>query len=314
MKKILLLCLVVLMSACQKENTVTIGYQLMANPWKYLIATGKLKELDGMNIEFKKFNSGSKVINAMASGDIDIAIAGSTPIAAGLSQGLDIKLIWVMEIIGEAEAFVVRPNIKSVADLKGKKVGVPYGSTTHFHLMLALKDAGLTEKDVDILNLSPAAIVASWKKNEIDGAFVWAPALDDISKTGKVILSSKDMSEKGNPTFDGIIARSSFLKENKKFAKSFLNAVIANHEDYNKSAWTEESEKVKKIAEFVGSNAANVANTLKGYIFPVKSNHPTSTLSMIIKNTAMFLKDQGKIEEVLNNYDDKIAVDIIKDL
>jgi taurine transport system substrate-binding protein len=313
-RAISLLFILTLVISCTKDNTVTIGYQLMANPWKYLIASGKLKELDGKKIEFKKFTSGAKVINAMASGDIDIAIAGSTSIAAGLSQGLDMKMLWVMEIIGNAEAFVVRKDINSLDDLKGKKIGVPYGSTTHFHLMIALKEAGLSSKDMMILNLSPPAIVASWSKGEIDGAFIWAPALEEIKKTGKVLLDSKDLSDKGFPTFDGIIARSSFLKDNKKFTVNFLKKIIDNHKDYNEKLWGSESAEVKKISKFVGASTEIVATTLKGYIFPLKADHPTAKIPSILKTTAEFLKEQGKIEDVLDNYDSSVAFEIISEL
>ncbi len=314
MNKFLMLVSFSLFFSCQNSNKITIGYQLMANPWKYLISSGKLDKIAGKEVEFKKFNSGAKVINAMASGDVDIAIAGSTPIAAGLSQGLDIQLLWVMEIIGEAEALVVKNDINSISDLKGKKVAVPFGSTTHFHLMLAFKEANINPKDVTILNLSPPSIVASWKKNEISAAFVWSPALEEIQTGGKVILNSKDMSEKGNPTFDGIIVNKSFLAQNKGFVKAFLNTLIENHQDYNLNPWDKTNEKVIAIANFVGSSPNKVAKTLKGYIFPNKSNHPTKDLGAILKNTAIFLKEQGKIESVLETYEDKIALDIIKSL
>jgi taurine transport system substrate-binding protein len=301
-------------SACKEKESVTIGYQLMANPWKYLISTGQLDELAGKKVQFKKFNSGAKVINAMVSGDIDIAVAGSTPIAAGLSQGLDIQLLWVLEVIGDAEAFVVRESINELADLKGKKIGVPFGSTTHFHLMLAMQDAGLSGADVDILNLSPSAIVASWKKGEIDGAFVWSPALEELKKAGKVLLSSKNMADKGNPTFDGIIGNRKFIEKNQAFLLAFLQKIIANHQDYNKSPWGIQSEQVKQIAQFVGAEAENVSATLKGYVFPDIKDHPTADLPLILKKTAQFLKQQGKIEQVLDSYQDKIALELIKQL
>jgi taurine transport system substrate-binding protein len=310
MKRLMILMVLLTLFGCQKDNTVTIGYQLMANPWKYLIATDQLKELDGKKVEFKKFTTGAKVINAMASGDVDIAISGSTSIAAGLSQGLDVKLIWVMEIIGEAEALVVKNDINSIADLKGKKVGVPYGSTTHFHLMLALKNAGMSSKDLEVLNLTPPSIVASWKKGDIAGAFVWSPALEDIKKTGKVLMTSKDLADAGSPTFDGIIASGKFLKENKKFASAFLDKINTLHAGYNSKPWDSNSVEVQKIASFVGSNAQNVSQTLKGYVFPLKADQNFSALSKIIKTTAEFLKSQGKIDTVLESYEATVARDL----
>jgi taurine transport system substrate-binding protein len=313
-KAINLIILLTLFISCSNDKTVTVGYQLMANPWKYLIAKGKLNALEGKKVVFKKFSSGAKVINAMASGDIDIAIAGSTPIAAGLSQGLDIKVIWMMEIIGDAEAFVVKENINSIKDLIGKKVAVPFGSTTHFHLMLALKNAGISPRDLSILNLTPPSIVASWKKGEIDGAFVWAPALEDIKKSGKVLMSSKDLANKGDPTFDGIIARDEFLKKNKKFTVAFMKEINKLHTSYNSSKWASDSDEVSTIAKFIGAKTSDVVAALKGYTFPTKEAQSMKMLSETLKKTAIFLKEQGKIESVLTSYDDKVASDIVDSL
>jgi taurine transport system substrate-binding protein len=282
----------------------------MANPWKYLIATGKLDELAGKKVEFKKFNSGSKVINAMASGDIDIAIAGSTPIAAGMSQGLDLRLIWALEIIGDAESLIVKENIKDISDLVGKKIGVPFGSTTHYHLLVALKKAQIDPKKLTILNLSPSSIVASWKKNEIDAAFVWSPALDDILKSGKRLLSSKDLAKSGDPTFDGIIVRNEFFKKNQNETKELLKLINDLHNNFNEINWEQNSNEVKVISDFIGASPTDVFSALNGYTFPNNQEQSELDLASSLKKTSLFLKEQGKIDKVLNTYEDKVSLEL----
>ncbi len=130
--------LAVAAQAADKE--VTIGYQLVMNPWKVAIADGAFEKATGYEINWQRFDSGAKVINAMASGDVDIALAGSSPIAAGVSRDHPIQLFWITENINDAEALVVRDGSGIVApqDLKGKKIGVPFVSTTHFHALFAL--------------------------------------------------------------------------------------------------------------------------------------------------------------------------------
>lgn len=308
MKIVALIFSLIFVLSCQKEQAVVIGHQLTPNPWKYLIASGKLSNLAGKKVLFKKFNSGSKVMTAMASGKIDIAVAGSTPIAAGLSQGLPIKLVSMMHVIGESEALVVRNEINKLENLKGKKIGVPFGSTSHFHLMLALKSVGLKTNEVTVLNLSPPAILASWQRGEIDGAYVWTPALVDILKTGKMILSSKDLAEKGDPTFDGIIVRDKFLAENKPLVSQLVNEIQTLHQEYNKNPWKEDSEQIKLLSDFAGSPPKDIIKALAGNTFP--SSVDLSTLGEILKTTSEFLKSQGKIEKVLDDYNSKIATEI----
>jgi taurine transport system substrate-binding protein len=92
-----------------------------------------------------------------------------------VSRGLDIEVVWIYEDIASAEALVVRngSGIMAPQDLKGKKLGVPFVSTTHFHTLFALEQFGLDPKDVKILNLQPNAIAAAWERGDIDAAFVW---------------------------------------------------------------------------------------------------------------------------------------------
>ena len=142
-------------SSIAADKEVTIGYQLVFNPHASAILDGVFEKATGYKIKWRKFDSGAKVINAMASGDVHISLAGSSPIAAGVSRGLDIELVWIYEDIGSAEALVVRngSGIMSPQDLKGKKLGVPFVSTTHFHTLFALEQFGIDPKEVRILIL-----------------------------------------------------------------------------------------------------------------------------------------------------------------
>ncbi len=119
------------------------------------IAQGAFEEATGWDIKWRQFDSGSAVNAAMASGHLAIALAGSSPIAAGLSQGIPYDLFWIMEGITEAEALAVRDGsgIAAPQDLRGKKIAVPFVSTTHFHLLFALEQFGIAEGDARILNM-----------------------------------------------------------------------------------------------------------------------------------------------------------------
>lgn len=119
------------------------------------IADGTFEEVPGYAIDWRKFDSGAKVITAMASGDVQIALAGSSPIAAGVPRGVDMQLFWITEDIASAEALVVRDGSGIVApqDLRGKKLGVPFVSTTHFHLIFALEQFGIPADEVEMFNM-----------------------------------------------------------------------------------------------------------------------------------------------------------------
>ena len=225
-------------------ETVTVGYQLIYNPWKVPIADNTFSKTTGWDVQYRQFDSGAKVIAAMASGDVQIALAGSSPIAAGASQGLDIQLVWIVEDIASAEALVARngSGIDKVADLKGKKVGVPFVSTSHFHLLFALEHAGVPANEVDILNMQPPQLAAAWERGDIDAAFVWDPALGAIKKTGHVVITSGELSKLGKPTFDGLIVNKTWAEAHQEGLAKFIHTIAMADADYrdHKDAWTPE--------------------------------------------------------------------------
>ena len=105
---------------------VTVGFQLVYGPWKAKMEELKENGLGGKSIEFVKFTSGTEVINAMASGSVDISLNGSSPTAAGYSRGVDLQVIYIYDNINNAEALVVDDSVTAPQDLKGKIIAVPF--------------------------------------------------------------------------------------------------------------------------------------------------------------------------------------------
>ncbi|RUU12847.1 taurine ABC transporter substrate-binding protein, partial [Mesorhizobium sp. M7A.T.Ca.TU.009.01.3.2] len=123
---------------------ITIGYQTVVEPSKVPQADGAYEKATKAVIDWRKFDSGADVIAAVASGSVDIGYVGSSPLAAAASRELPIQTIFIVGLIGESEALVARngAGIEKVADLAGKKVAVPFVSTTHYSLLAALKHEG----------------------------------------------------------------------------------------------------------------------------------------------------------------------------
>ena len=178
------------LGAAQAEDlNITIGYQTVVEPSKVAQADGAYEAATKAAIDWRKFDSGADVIAAIASGALDIGYVGSSPLAAAASRELPIQTIFVVGLIGESEALVARngAGVEKIADLAGKKVAVPFVSTTHYSLLAALKHEGVDPKSVEILNLRPPEIAAAWQRGDIDAAYVWDPALGQIRTSGRVI-------------------------------------------------------------------------------------------------------------------------------
>ncbi len=161
---------------------VTVAYQTSAEPAKVAQADNTFEKESGAKVDWRKFDSGASVVRALASGDVQIGNIGSSPLAVAASQNLPIEVFLLASQLGNSEALVVKKSIRSPQDLIGKRIAVPFISTTHYSLLAALKHWGIKPDQLQIVNLQPPAIIAAWQRGDIDGAYVWAPPLTRSKK------------------------------------------------------------------------------------------------------------------------------------
>ncbi len=290
---------------------LTIGYQTGIDPSKVPQADGLYEKTIGQKIDWRRFNSGPDVVTAIASGDVQIGNLGSSPLAAAASRHLPIVAFIVSAQINASEALVVRngSGIDKPEDLIGKTIATPFVSTSHYSLLGALKHWGLDTSKVKVVNLQPAEIAAAWKRGDIDGAFVWSPALGEIRKTGKTLTDAAQVGQWGAPTFEVWVARKDFAEKHPDVVAKFAKVTLDSFADYaaHKSSWTADSVPVQKIAKLTGANAADIPELLAGSDFPDAQAQQTDALlnggtAKAVGETAKFLKEQGKVETVLPDY------------
>ncbi|HTJ93324.1 MAG TPA: taurine ABC transporter substrate-binding protein [Pararobbsia sp.] len=298
------------------DHEVVIGYQDMVVPWRYAQATGEVEKATGYKVTYRQLGGGAEVIRALASGSIQLGEAGSSPVAAGLSQGLDLSLFWILDNINDAEALVARDGsgINTIADLKGKKLGVPFVSTSHFHTLVALKAAGVDPSTVKIINLRPADIAAAWDRGDIDATYVWDPVLAKVKHNGKVLTTSGQVAaQTGKSTFDGFVVDKKFAQNNPDFVVKFVEILAKSDASYRdqKAKWAAGSPEVAAVAKESGANEADVPASLALYAFPSLPEQASATwlgggaaggAAKSLEATAQFLKSQGTIQNVLPDY------------
>ena len=296
--------------ATAHAQTVTIGVQSMFAPWKDAIAQKQFEQATGWDIQWRNFDSGGDVMMAMASGDVQIGVAGSSPIAAAVSRGVDAQLLWILDNIADAEALVVRNGSGIVApqDLAGKTLAVPFVSTTHFHALFALEQFGLTGK-VKVINLQPSDIPAAWERGDIDAAFIWDPALGRLKQSGHVLLTSGQLTDWGKATFDGLVVDKQFAAANGPGMQAFTQVLQDSTAGYVKApkSWTADSPQVINVAKQSGAKPEEVPPVLALYQFPLASEQAGPTwlgggAAKALAATAEFLKAQKKIPALLPDY------------
>jgi taurine transport system substrate-binding protein len=232
-------------------DTANIAFFTETKPTEIAKGLGWFTEATKARINWSEVGSGAEINTAIAAGSVDIGLGiGSAPTAAGISQGIPYQLVGIIDDIGPAEELTVRKssNIKTPADLKGKKIGVPFGSTSHFRLLGFLKENGLTERDVTVLDLRPDALVAAWVRGDIDGGYVWSPAKSKLLASGGVPLRTYDkLDAAGYVIADLIVVRTAFLQQYPAAVSGLLQA-------YGRalSLW---KSKPSEAAEIVGKQA-----------------------------------------------------------
>ncbi len=313
-------------SAFAQQKEVTIGYQDMVVPYRVAQETKEIEKATGYKINWKQFGGGGEVIKAMASGAVHIGEVGSAGIAAAVSRGEPMELFWILDDIGSAEALVAKngSGIKTLADLKGKKVAMPFNSTTHFHLMVALEQAKINPADVQILNMRPPEVRAAWQRGDIHATFIWDPVLAEAKKDGTVILTSGKISaDTGKATFDGFVANRDWAKANRDFMVKFVKVLAASDDNYrrNKAKYTKDSAEAKAIAKWSGAKPEDVPASMELYAFPTAKDQASKWLgggkdSMAAKAlsaTADFQLSQKQIEKKLPDYSVAVNPSYVQD-
>jgi sulfonate transport system substrate-binding protein len=154
-------------------------------------------------VKFARFDFGPPLVQAAASGDIDLGSVGDVPPITGAAKQFGFKVVAVQRGSDDTKAAenIIVPKdspIQTLADLRGKKIAVPQGSSAHGLALLALKSAGLTPKDAQLVYLSPAAGATAFNTGKVDAWSIWNPQSAVAVSNGARIIA------KGLPPIDQV--------------------------------------------------------------------------------------------------------------
>ncbi|GGA94974.1 bicyclomycin resistance protein [Brucella endophytica] len=184
----------------------------------------KLWEAEGITPSVKVFTNGPIQIQAMGAGSLNFGTIG--PGALWLPASGRAKVIGVNDI-GFSDRVIAQGNIGSVADLKGKKVGVPQGTSGDMILRLALTKAGLAVGDIQMVPMDPSTVVSAFTSKQIDAAGIWYPLIDAIKPRVpdmKEIATNEDFYPQTS-FINTFVARNEIVAENPELVKAFLRVM-----------------------------------------------------------------------------------------
>lgn len=298
---------------------VTVAYQTSAEPAKVAQADNSFAKESGASVDWRKFDSGAGVLRALASGDVQIGNIGSSPLAVAAAQKLPIEAFLLASQLGNSEALVVKKTITSPEDLIGKRIAVPFISTTHYSLLAALKHWGIKPSQVQLVNLQPPAIIAAWQRGDIDGAYVWAPAVNELEKEGKVLTDSAQVGSWGSPTLDVWVVRKDFAEQHPEIVTAFTRSAIDAQQAYLNSpdSWLKQPDNLSKLSRLSGVPEAQVPGLVKGNTYLTAQQQVEQLgkpVNKAIVDTAQFLKAQGRVPQADNDYSSYVTSRFVEPL
>jgi sulfonate transport system substrate-binding protein len=161
----------------------------------------------GIELKWTEFGSGPPMLEAMNAGSVDVGQVGDTPPIFAQAAGAAIVYV-AGQAITNGQGILVRPDagIRTLADLKGKRVGLTQGSSAHNVTVIALERAGLAYQDIVPVYLSPPDGAAAFVRGNIDAWAIWDPyfaigqthggqllvAARQIAKTNSFYVANRD--------------------------------------------------------------------------------------------------------------------------
>lgn len=221
-----LLALVSTQALAADPQVLRIGYQ-KSSVNMVLAREHKLLEsaLPDTRVQWIEFPGGPQLVEALNGGSLDIGNIGDIPPIFAQVAGIDLRYIGVEPSDGRTEAILVptQSPVKTLADLKGKRVALLNGSSAHNLFLKSLRQAGLQLSDVNLVYLAAADARAAFEQGKLDAWVIWDPYYSAALLDGSARLLSDGQGL--NPAGTFYIASQRFTEEHGAVIATFLDTL-----------------------------------------------------------------------------------------
>lgn len=267
MLSVLICCIGLFAAACGNSNsssgkTVKLAYNLWIGSAGLFVADEKkIFEEKGVSVELVQFAAPTEAVQALISGEVDVAL--TTLDTAVMLKGSEnkndpFKLINITDLSNGADGIVGNSSIKTVADLKGKSVAATVGAVNHFLLINALHTVGLTEADINLVNMAPDMIGPAVISKSVEAGVVWEPFLSEAQADGaNLLFSSADVPDL---IIDGMVTTQSMIDNRKEELVKIVDAIEAGSKFFHDHP----DEGVAIAAKLMGTSVDSVSKMSQG--------------------------------------------------
>ncbi|KVW71907.1 sulfonate ABC transporter substrate-binding protein [Burkholderia ubonensis] len=238
-----------------------IGFQKYGN-FVVLKARGTLEKRlasHGVAVEWLEFPAGPQLLEGLNAGAIDVGTVGETPPIFAQAAGVDFVYIGSEPPAPRGEAIVVPSDspIRSVAQLRGKKVALNKGSNVHYLLVKALEHAGLAYADIQPVYLTPADARAAFVQRNVDAWVIWDPYL---------AAAERQLNARAIANGEGLVRNTQYYLAARKYAAAqpqVLRALLDEVDAVDRWARDHVPDVAAQLSPLVGLDAPTLEVALK---------------------------------------------------
>ena len=209
------------------DAPVRIGYSAWPGwfPWKVSEDKG-LFTAAGVPVRLTWFDGYLDSINALNAGQLDCNSQTLGDTISSVAGGADLQVVLTNDISSGNDQIIAAPGIRSVTDLRGKKIAAEQGTVDHYLLLLGLKKARISEKDITFVPLETGAAAAAFVAGKVDAVGVFAPfTTQALKRPGSTTLySSRDFP---GAISDHLVCSRAFVAKNPQKVQKIVNSWFA---------------------------------------------------------------------------------------
>jgi sulfonate transport system substrate-binding protein len=267
-----------------EEKVLRIGYQkygTLVLLKERGTLEGALKQL-GYAVSWAEFPGGPQLLEALNVGAIDFGTAGEAPPIFAQAAGAPLIYVGYEPPAPKGEAILVPKDslLKSIADLKGKKIALNKGSNVHYLLVRALENAGLSVNDIQPVYLPPADARAAFEQGAVDAWVIWDPFFaaasaatgartltdgEGLVSNHQFFLAARDFATANPKVIDTVIAQlvavDDWAKADPKAAAEALSPKVGIPADVLQVALARQGYGVKPLTPDVIAEQQKIADT-----------------------------------------------------
>lgn len=262
----------------------------------------------GVPLEWRAYNTGVEMADAMVAGEVDISFSmGVVPFALAVTAGAPIEVVGVAVDTGGADNCVIYKkeaiDRANAHELEGRKVAVPLNTVTHYKMLRSLVFLGVNVDKVNVIDMSPHDIDDAFINGELAMGCSWGGPLRRMKGHGWELLTANEQDRLGIRAFDVIAVTNEFAAKYPELVVQFLTVT-----DRAIEYLEDEPEKARPIiAEAAGLDLKHSDIVLSLFDFYTRKDQLTERwmrggVQSFLKEVADFFEQQGKIDQALDDY------------